>query len=197
MFYDVSGRTQNPYIEKRVQMVSPLYDELKPGIITFSFASYLTLNNQSLAVQQIQLSFPNAGTATLLPNGTASLNFSSEGNYTGTITVTYTNGTNFSNICMITTSTSTGGEQRSYRTMSPQGTQGIDVPPCWTREIFSSVLFQGYEENQAYRGHQVLSCYYRLNDPTVSCNNTEQMLRKPIIVVDGFDPTDRRDGAII
>jgi hypothetical protein len=31
MFYDVSGRTQNPYIEKRVQMVSPLYDELKPG----------------------------------------------------------------------------------------------------------------------------------------------------------------------
>lgn len=77
LYYDVNGRTQSPYIEKRVQLVSPLFEELKPGTIIFSFDPYLTFTNQSVTVQQIQLNFPGVGTATLLPNGTASLNFAS------------------------------------------------------------------------------------------------------------------------
>ncbi|MBL7738782.1 MAG: T9SS type A sorting domain-containing protein [Chitinophagaceae bacterium] len=187
MFYDVPGRTQSPYILKRAQMAAPMYENLSAGDITFSLPSYFILSNSGLTVQSVQLSFPGVGTAILLPNTQASLSFYQAGDFTGLITVSYTNGTSFTNIFLLTI---TGSSGSSSRIMGA-------IEPCYKKIIKSEVAFQGYEETQGYIGQNELNFYYRLNDPSLNCNNSEQMLKKPIILIDGFDPTDKRDATDI
>ena len=49
--------------------------------------------------------------------------------------------------------------------------------------VTSTIPYQGYEENEAFTGQGVYEIFY---------DNVNSVLDKPIILVDGFDPTDNR-----
>jgi hypothetical protein len=188
LFYDVPGRPSSPYLLRSLQMAAPLCETVYPGTLTFKLKPELCLTNMGVTVQQVQINFPSIGSITLNPGGTATLSFPNSGQFVAITTVNYTNGSSFSVKSAITIE-SNGNAQRI-----------MAENPCNTAPIgiHSTQTFQGYEESQAYRGYQELSIYYRLNDPTVQCPSTSiQPLHKPVIIIDGFDPTDKRDAFII
>lgn len=182
-FYDVPNRPSSPYITKRIQMAGPLSETVKSGVITFSLRNLLCLNNSGLTVQSVILNFGALGSLTINVNQTASINITTEGIINFTVTINYTNGQQFINKSRIIVS-STSGNTRVLGADPETGTG-----PCFSEVKSSTIPFQGYDESQAYNGWNTVNYYYRTG---ASCNGTPQTLNKPIIVIDGFDPTNKR-----
>lgn len=179
--YDVPNRPSSPYVTKRIQMVGPLSGTVKNGQIVFSLPVTLCLNNGGLTVQSINLNFGTFGNLNLTVNQTASINIFTEGTVDFIITVYYTNGQQFVNKSRIIVSSS-GGNARI---------NGVDpeAEPCFSEVKSGTIPFQGYDESQAYNGWATVNYYYRTGMP---CNKNIQTLNKPLIIIDGFDPTNKR-----
>jgi hypothetical protein len=62
--------------------------------------------------------------------------------------------------------------------------------PCFSKPFYGNIPWQGYDEDRAYKGMFDLDIYYRNG---INCLNGEQPLKKPVILIDGFDPTDKRN----
>ena len=60
------------------------------------------------------------------------------------------------------------------------------------RLLYSDIAFKGYDENIATTSIADFHIYYRYQS-TTNPVVTEQKLKKPIILIDGFDPGDERD----
>lgn len=70
---------------------------------------------------------------------------------------------------------------------NPYKTLGDDCDPV--HDIISSTIpFQGYDESVATTSHADYHIYYHYTTPTSGV--CEKVLRKPIIILDGFDPKD-------
>lgn len=61
--------------------------------------------------------------------------------------------------------------------------------PCTTTTIEADIAFQGYDETTATKGIGDVNTYY--------ANCSDKTLRKPIIILDGFDPGDSRNAQLI
>jgi len=162
-------------------MVSPLNETIKPGLTTFSLSSLLCLSNNGVIVQSVSMNFGSLGVLSINPNQTGTINIPNEGILNFIATVTYTNGQQFINKSRIIVSSS--GSNNRVAGADPE------TEPCFSEVVSSTILFQGYDEPQAYKGINTVNYYYRNG---VSCNKTKQTINKPIIVVDGFDPTNKR-----
>ncbi len=57
--------------------------------------------------------------------------------------------------------------------------------------IESDIPFKGYSESQATNSFSDYHIYYHTQSPTAT--DCERVLRKPVIILDGFDPQDKRD----
>lgn len=172
-------------------------DSATIGWVRFSLPDLLSLTNNSVTVQSVVLSF-SQGTITLLPNAIDSIYFSSAGRQTGTITVNYTNGQQFSEKTAFYTASS--GGDAGMPASRIMGAPPTEDDPCYSEAMRSDIAFQGYSGNdevQAYYGWNTINYYYRTN-AGFDCNvKQKRTLGKPIIVVDGFDPTNKRNAKTI
>jgi hypothetical protein len=181
LFYNAAGQP-NPFNTKRVQMAGPLKENVAPGWVRFSLPDLLCAGNNGLTVQSVQLSFGAAGSITLGINQVDSIQLETTGEKVFMVTTTFTGGQQFTNKCRITV----GYSGLNNRLAGPPP---IETDPCYSEAVRSDIAFRGYDENQAYQGWNTVNYYYRTSVP---CDKTKKPLNKPVIIIDGFDPTNKR-----
>tara|TARA_R110001606_G_scaffold179585_1_gene326276 strand:- start:2325 stop:3284 length:960 start_codon:yes stop_codon:yes gene_type:complete len=173
-FSNIAGKT--PFIKKQTTIISPLKKEVTANTIQFKTDVFFKLHKFGKTIKTLQLQ-TNGATFTLISNY----------NFTNTnATSTYTTG-GVKNLRFIVTF-SDNSTKTSY------GKFYLNLPVSYLaksnksdlEEIVadSDLYYQGYDENKAYQGKNEYRIYY--ND------SITKVLDKPIIIVDGFDPSDTR-----
>ncbi len=184
MFYDVPGRPRNPYYTQHLQIAGPLLEEVKSNTLQFVLLPHLISRNTGQNVQQVQLNFGFGQYSLNGPLDSVTINFPASGTHYFTTTVTLANSSSFTSKCQLTI----GGYSVGAR---GQGIEAV-YDPCRTELMESAYPFQGYDEQQPFKGQFEVNYYYRLTSP---CNGSNVNLQKPVILIDGFDPTDKRTAA--
>ncbi len=183
LLYDVPGRSRNPYFLQHLQMAAPLLEQTKATSLTFLLMPHFISRNTGLNIQQVSLDFGSGIQVMHGPLDSITINFSSPGIKNVTINVTLSNGSSFTSICQMTIGSSNAVSR----------IEGL-FDPCRQEFVNSDYAFQGYDETQAFKGMLDVNYYYRTGAP---CDGSNTTLNKPIIVIDGYDPTDKRNAAAI
>jgi hypothetical protein len=172
-FSNIAGKT--PFIKKQTTIISPLKKEVTGNTIQFKTDAYFKLYKFGKTIKTLQLQ----------TNGTS---------------FTLINNYNFTNTNATTTYTTEGVKNLKFIVTFSDNTNKIsygkfylNLPTTHLARGNSSALidiyadndlyFKGYEENKAYQGKNEYRIYY---------NDEAKVLDKPIIIVDGFDPSDTR-----
>lgn len=172
-FSNIAGKT--PFLKKQTTIISPLKTEVTGNTIEFKTDAFFKLYKFGKTIKTLQLQ-TNGANFTLINNY----------NFTNTnATTTYTT-EGVKNLKFIVTF-SDNSTKTSY------GKFYLHLPVIYLaksntsnlQEIYadSDLYFQGYDENKAYQGKNEYRIYY---------NDDDKVLDKPIIIVDGFDPSDTR-----
>lgn len=177
----------NPFITKRLQLTTLMAENIKsPSVMLYLFPHLLS-RNTGLDVKSVLIEGAGINTTLIGTLDSANVTFDKVGKNYLTITTTLTDGSSFSTINEVNIGEDIAQNNTSRTTAADVG--------CFRDTFQGNIPWQGYEEDSAFTGIFDLDVYYRLNDPTAGCNrasNTEYPMKKPVILIDGFDPTDKR-----
>lgn len=178
--YDVPGRPRSPYWDQRLQLATPLADGIKNTTVLFFIAPIFISRNTGLNIQSVTIDAGNGIHTLNGPQDSVNITFGTPGIKVVYIQVTFSNGTSFNT--------------KSYVDIGINNSLRPDAAsdPCFKKFITADISYKGYDESSAYKGQFVVNYYYRSNDGT-ACDQTEKQIKKPIILIDGFDPTDKRN----
>lgn len=178
--YDVPERPYSPYKYSTITVAAALSDSMPAGDIVFTLPASLQLNNTLESMSNVVVDFGDGNSVTTItPGGAVTVNYSTPGDKVISYIVNFTDGTQQVTYSYITITPALNGGNAAART-----TSGDPSEPCTTTTIEADMAFQGYDETTTSKGKGEVSIYYS------DCNN--QTLRKPIIILDGFDPGDSR-----
>ncbi|WP_255474061.1 DNRLRE domain-containing protein [Pontibacter qinzhouensis] len=174
LLYDSNPRSRSPYWEKKAVVLAALTGSVKAGVVNFRISPDLVANNLGLGINYVQIDFGNGAV-----NYSVGQQFSVSLTTGGVRTIRYT--VYFNNNTQVTTYSTLTVASSSAATMAENA-------PCGeaARPIESDIPFRGYDESVAIRGVGDLTYYYK------DCNT--EVLNKPVIILDGFDPGDDRKG---
>ncbi len=181
---DVSGRGTSPYIDAEVVVGAALLDTLRQGAVTFRFDPASTFTNTGLALTKIEADFDDGtGTYVRAPGETVDIGYGTVGRKVLRYTFTYADGQRFTTYSTIYVTTAV------CTICKAQGTSSIS--PCLEIKGFTaSTRFQGYA------GVADISYFYRTTNNT-ACDGSAVNVVKPVVIIDGFDHEDTRNGAAI
>jgi hypothetical protein len=180
--YNAAG-SPNPFLNKRIQLTTLLVDKIKTTNFKFYVAPHFISRNTGVTVSSINIV---GNGINISMNGvwdSAAVSLPSYGDFYFNITTTLSDGTTYLTKNMISV-----GENSNNAGM--RTTQFEAQPACNSTNFIGNIPWQGYDETQAYTGMFDLDIYYRAG---VSCANGVQPLKSPVILIDGFDPTDKRN----
>jgi hypothetical protein len=187
--YNNAASQTPPFISSRLQMATLMVDKLQPGRNVIKFCPELFLNNSGEKISRVNLVFSNGvGTYSLSrEDSVVVVNLPQNEVINLNATVVFENGNEFKSKSVVETA-QMENKRSLYVANLPAG-------PCYTDTITADIPFEGYDELRSLRGQVELNYYYRAgaNDAT----DCRKKLSKPIIVLDGFDPTDKRDANFI
>ncbi len=181
MLYDVAGRSRSPWLLRRTAVAAPLVmGELTQGQHVFELNADLinthltTLPLDRRAVDYIKVDFDDGNAPVgLRPGQQTTVTYSTYGLRVLQFSIVLRDGTT------VTAKGALMVNEVSARTTA------VDKAPCLVDQFNSTIPFAGsVTGGDAYY-------YYRDGVP---CGGSRQQLRKPIIMVDGFDPNNGRDG---
>lgn len=186
LLYDVVGRPYSPYKTKITTIAAALTDSLPAGSIVFILPTYLQLKNTSEVLTNVDITFGDGNpVSTLTPGGSVTVDYTNPGDKIIRYLARFSNGTQ-----QIT---------YSYITVTPVDVTGTSSPqsplapppsgPCVVTNVRAAIAFQGYDEATATKGEGEVNTYY--------ANCTDPTLRKPVIILDGFDPGNTRGASDI
>ncbi|PWJ59675.1 putative secreted protein (Por secretion system target) [Dyadobacter jejuensis] len=164
---------------KQAVVASALVPSVPIGTSSFQLPRWATFSNQGVGINSVVVNFGDGGSSrTLTPGGSS-------------VQVTYGNAgikqLNFTITC-------SDGSQRTAKSeleVIPQARVNINYPyfdgvsTVDSIRITADIPFQGYDETSAYKGKGDVFTYYAAR---------RSQLRKPVILIDGFDPMDTRGG---
>jgi hypothetical protein len=175
LFTNISGK--NPFTKKQITIIAPLVTKASGKTITFTADNLFKLHKYGKRIKTLRL-YTNNTSFTLINNyNLVNANFSTTYSSTSTQTlrfaITYSDNT---------TKTTYG----TVKTIKPTtyAQRGV-VSQLDAINADDDLLFQGYEENQAYRGRNEYRIYY-------DTQNNNQVVNKPLYIIDGYDPNDTR-----
>ncbi|MBD0287123.1 MAG: T9SS type A sorting domain-containing protein, partial [Flavisolibacter sp.] len=176
--YDMPGRLKSPYLQHRIQLTALLAKAVQAGTIRLKFLPQLYKTNHASIIRSITITgLTPTAIDVPLDGSTVNVTIGGIGKKVMHIRVVYANGEEFSNTSTLQIENSIN---TVVRTQAP-------VQPGASYWISSTIPFKGYDESVAYHGKNKVSIYSR------GSGNTLKPIMKPIIVVDGFDPSDVRD----
>jgi hypothetical protein len=172
------------FISKKIFIASPLQEMVTGSSITFNFKNNLIFNNATTNIKTMVVDFEDGNFATtIVNNGVLAIpakivNYTSSGIKTLTFTVTFADNTTIVTYGKV------------YMNYFANSSRLITSPTCYgilkDKGTFTSKIpFKGYTESSGVFGKSEYTIFYGDN------NNARQMI-KPIIIVDGFDPKDKR-----
>lgn len=177
--FEKINNDQNAFIESHAFVFSPLKKNVKGTSITFNVnEQFIFQNTLNKNIKTLSIDFGAGGAHTIIENGTivksqVTINYVSDGNKTLEATVIFTNGTTMTTLS------------------SFHATRPVAIPPNnnFVEDVTgfeSDYSFTGYEPGDiAIKGKLDYRIFFRSNASTAT-------LRKPIIIIDGFDPGDKR-----
>ncbi len=195
--YDVPGRSQSPYLQRSVFAIAPLAQLLPTGSTEFIIRPELFFGNTGKTISSIQIDPDSSGTyQTIYFNTPFSVNYTSPGIYPVTFIITYTDNT----VCYSHTKLGVTDTNNSYvyHFSAPSGdSTHIWYGPPFRKEPFiygtSTYSPVTITADNAYLGVKAEGDY----TIDYSVNNTTHTIKKPLIIVSGFDvdATDKYTGA--
>lgn len=188
VFHHVPGAA-SPYQQQTFQAAKPLVELIKTPSVKFVLMPHFISRNTGLSVASVQINGGGVNITLTGPLDSASVTFSSGGKQELTLVTTLSNGSSFTTV----SSFYIGENQSTGRTGITGRVTAEAPPPCKIENLEGTIPWQGYDETEPFKGMFTLSYYYRLNDPNVICGGSSPVsLRKPVIMIDGYDPTDKR-----
>lgn len=183
--YDNSSRTESPYEEKKIQMASLMADEIEEGNVTIKLIPELLISNTNKTIDHVEMKIGDKlGNCSLSPGDSVIVSLNEVGLENVSTTVYYTDGDYFDSKSIIEI-TKAGKNRRAGK---------IPRKPCQKETVIADIPFIGYDENLPTKGQVEINYYYRFKNANDLNECSVKPLSKPIIVLDGFDPTDKRDG---
>lgn len=170
---------RNPFVQEDVFLLSPFKERVWGQTITYRFKKQFMLNKSKNPVRELSVDFGDGQNRQIISGGVLQLSetivsYATSGTKQLTATATLTDGTQ---VTVQSSLSVTVPDSKSMSTMST--TQD--------RIITADVAFKGYNENTAIKGKAEVRIFFRTNG-----GNESSVLQKPVIVVDGFDPLDKR-----
>jgi Secretion system C-terminal sorting domain len=182
----------NPFISKRLQLSTLLCQVVESPTVQLYLLPHFISRNTGLNVIKIEITGP--GFFKTLNGGydSVTVTFPAMGSHFLTLKTYLSNGSSYTTKNEVVLGDNINNA--TSRTESPNGTTINPAPACRKENFVGNIPWQGYEDNRPILGKFDLDIYYRLNDPTITCaNGTEQPMKKPVILIDGYDPTDKRN----
>lgn len=166
-----------PFIKKQATVIAPLVASARGSNITFKIDNDFILHKFGKQIKNLVLQTNNTS-FTLISNNALT---------------TYNLNTNYTNSGIKVLKFIITFNDNSTKTT--YGSLKIFVPNTYSAKGFTSVLdtisadsdlhYQGYDENSAYQGQNEYRIYY-------DNINNDQIINKPIFIMDGYDPGDIR-----
>ena len=176
LYYDLLPRADSPFLTISNLIASPLIDSIQGNTVVFYLDSNLFINKSALSIVSLQVDFNDGnGLINVSIGSNYTVNYGSSGYKVLKFVATMSN---FASITTYAVIKITEPPQELYSRSCNLVGQTI--------RFESELLFQGYNESAAAKGVGDYKIYYATN------GNCDGVLRKPIIVVDGFDPGDER-----
>ena len=186
--YDNAARKTSPFITSHLQIATLLEEKLKPGPQVIKLCPELFLSNSGSKVAKVNLAFDeNLGNYILHAGDSIVVNFPENKVINLNTTVVLEDGNEFKSKSIV--------EVERATAMRSMYAPNLPAGPCRKDTVMADIAFEGYDELNSIRGQVELNYYYRAgaNDAT----DCRKKLARPIIVLDGFDPTDKRDANFI
>jgi hypothetical protein len=184
-FSVISGRPS--FIGKKITVIAPLKELITGNNFVFNFKNTLVLNNSTTAIKTLVVDFADGNAAsTVISNSTIVLptktvNYTTSGAKTLKFTLTYSD-----NSTLITYGYAYVNYESNMQTFTTNPNGLVCYELLKDKGTFiSTIPYQGYTESSPVYGKTEYTIFYGEN------NSAKQML-KPIIIVDGFDPKDKR-----
>lgn len=167
--YDKPGRTTTPYEIKETFAIVPMISSLEGSAHTFLFKPEFYYSNMGKTISTLRVDFGDGGGyRTITPNVPMSILYGSEGEKTIRFKVTYTDN-----------SFKESRTRIEVVNVSPQEAQarygGLNI-------LEFNFPLQNFHQPKAYQGKVAKSLV------TVEYTNPEKKIRKPLIIIEGFDP---------
>jgi hypothetical protein len=166
-----------PFNEIRLFLGSPMKTYLKGEEIIFKITNNFIIEDApGKTIKDLIANFDTNNDFVLMENGTittseVTIPYSDSGFKTLTFTATFEDGYTLTTQAIIHVKLS----------------QPIQDPLIENGSVWSDIPYQGFNENEAYIGKLDYRIFYHTNN-----GNNQKILLKPIIVIDGFDPGDKR-----
>ena len=184
-FVVVAGRPS--FISKKISVIAPLKEFVTGSSFVFNFKNNLIFNNATTTIKTLVVDFTDGSApSTIISNNTIvipskTVNYATTGMKSIKFTITYSD-----NTTLITYGKIYIKYSSNLQTLAPSNTNS----PCYEllkdKGIFTSTIpFKGYSESSPVFGKTEYTIFY-------GYNNTAKQMIKPIIIVDGFDPKDKR-----
>ena len=191
LLYDNPLQKGNPYTERNFQVATLLGETIDTGIIILKLVPELILANTGRKVEHVELKLAGStGTYSLQPGDSVAVAFNDEGVVNVNTTVFFTNGESFN---------SESAVEVKKRITAPEVKNNLvklSHQPCRKETVTADIPFTGYDETVPTFGQVELNYFYHYDSTDVN-GCTVKQIKKPIIVLDGFDPTDKRDATWI
>lgn len=192
-FVPITGKPS--FLYKKVIVASPLKDIITGSSFSFNFKNNLIFNNATTNIKTLIVDFFDGATPTTIINNSVIITPSKTVNYTTkgskSLKFTFTFSDNSSIV--------TYGKIYVNFISNTQAMAAPNTPsnplPCYEflkdKGDFTSTLpYKGYDEiYPAYGQTQYTIFYHTMNGTAV---NNQKTINQPIIIVDGFDPKDKR-----
>jgi len=187
LYEQIQGRP--PFYSLYAVMVSPLKNSVSGGSITFKFSNNLIFNNGSKTIKSLRADLGDGVYRNIIVNGVIALS-------QVTIQNNFPNGKRKQTYKIIFSDNLTLTTFSDIYFTNPVNVNIVDCEiddnliEEWhgpSNRLAALENYQGYGENTSVKGQLEARIYYRTNN-----GNTQKKLRKPIIIIDGFDPGDTR-----
>lgn len=189
-----------PFFDLHAIVIAPLKEVIVGNNLIFNFKTNLIFNNGTKTIKTLTANFGDGINRTIINNGIIVLQ------------TVYINNTNpngdmklaFSIVFNDNTMATTYGKIFATGGSSNQPLSALNRPsPCdddpikedlfsTTSRLISDYPYQGLGETQAINGQIEARVFYHSFLSDGITQNTQKKLLKPIIIIDGFDPDDKR-----
>ncbi|AMM50327.1 hypothetical protein TH61_02840 [Rufibacter sp. DG15C] len=195
LYYDVPNRPRHPYLTRTTFIASPLLNRINGLRVTYELNSNLIFNNTDKTITYLMIDFGDGlGLKSVGTTSSTVVTYSQNGRKTLRFVASFSDGSTSTTYGVI----DIGSDVVDNR----DDTSGGGIPACpnpvikvWSGNTMpsfpggSNLTFKGYDESVATEGYGEATVFYATN---VDCS-TATAIKKPLIVVDGFDPDDQDD----
>jgi hypothetical protein len=171
------------FLTKRVVVASPLVPSIPKGTTGFSMPRWATFSCGTVYVTSIVVNFGDGNLVrTFSPGGLSQpVIFNTEGEKILEFTIKLSNGTQKSARASILVTNDQRVDNSQARALAYPKPDIVGIVD--SSDIWATIPFQGYEDNRAMPGYGQYLTYF-------AAGRTK--LRKPLIIIDGFDPGEER-----